>query len=542
MRLLVSFTVSLLSILVVSGSSLAANVNMAEEDVKHLVVMIDVMLGAEPGRGAGIIVGTGDDSLYIATANHVVRRGDAEAQEINVEFKWLPGKRIKATLLPKFDSNLDLAVIRVQGLNELKVNVEALPFDRVVTPASLQRGNHVYFVGYRQGKHWWVNSSPESFAETAGDWLRFESRLIAGGNSGGALLDANRDVVGMVRSDEPPNGEALSITTVISKIKQWGYPVGLGQIDTTPLKFSTVDLVDGRICGITTSGTTYCWGRTGTQHDWGHGDETPLKIFTHYPKRVRGGLVFKKISVSENYVCALTDAGAAYCWGNGANGVMGNGSWANSLDPVPVNGGLTFKSIDTNRFVTCGVTTDDKIYCWGLNIEEPIFVKGSAGFRAVTARRWFPFGLAQNGMVYRMTFQGVPERPITETLLEVLDERYGIGKDGVIYDIEDDKFVKFEGPEGVSLKRVSGARDVCGIDKNGVIYCRTWLEGGYKWSPVVTPAGKMFTTVNAVGDKNGLVCSITTDSALYCWGNLRNYSGEGRGKDYGNAPVLITRN
>src|SRR5262249_11224453 len=47
-----------------------------EEDIKQLVVMIEARVAGAPVIGAGIICGAGSDSLYIATANHVVRIGD----------------------------------------------------------------------------------------------------------------------------------------------------------------------------------------------------------------------------------------------------------------------------------------------------------------------------------------------------------------------------------------------------------------------------------------------------------------------------------
>lgn len=49
------------------------------EDIKQLVVMIEATLGGMERYGAGIIFGTGADSLSIVTANHVVRAGGIEA-------------------------------------------------------------------------------------------------------------------------------------------------------------------------------------------------------------------------------------------------------------------------------------------------------------------------------------------------------------------------------------------------------------------------------------------------------------------------------
>src|SRR5262249_3476078 len=47
------------------------------------------------------------------------------------------------------------------------------------------------------------------------------------GYSGGALFNANWQLVGMIRADEPPFAHALAIDQVLSQLKAWRYPVNL---------------------------------------------------------------------------------------------------------------------------------------------------------------------------------------------------------------------------------------------------------------------------------------------------------------------------
>jgi len=54
--------------------------------------------------------------------------------------------------------------------------------------------------------------TPDGFVEQEDDWLRFESKSLFPGHSGGALLNFRLEIVGLLRSDKQPNGEALSIT------------------------------------------------------------------------------------------------------------------------------------------------------------------------------------------------------------------------------------------------------------------------------------------------------------------------------------------
>ena len=51
------------------------------------------------------------------------------------------------------------------------------------------------------------------------------------------------------------------------------------------------------------------------------------------PVLVAGGLNFAAVSTGGNHTCGLTGAGAAYCWGQGLYGQLGNGTAINRLKP-----------------------------------------------------------------------------------------------------------------------------------------------------------------------------------------------------------------
>src|SRR5712691_3308576 len=189
--------------------------DIAVDDIKQLVVMVEVKLAGEPRIGAGIIFGFGTDDLYIATANHVVRDGRTDAEEIWIRFSWLSDQRVRAALMPQADTKLDLAVLRVGGLRAIAARVDALPFERVRNPNTVKLGDGVHLLGYPLSKPWRMNATPERFAGQSGDLLEFESNFIAAGHSGGALLDENLDLIGMLEADTPPYGKALSIDALI---------------------------------------------------------------------------------------------------------------------------------------------------------------------------------------------------------------------------------------------------------------------------------------------------------------------------------------
>jgi len=191
----------------------------------HLIVMISGEVDSVATIGAGIIFGTQADRLYIATANHVVRRGEHEAQNVQVQFKSLPGERVAATLLSHVDPGLDLAVLSVRGLNELTVPPASLPFNRLGEVSILARGASVHSLGYPNGEPWQVNVTPEVFVGRSGDLLYYESNVVAPGHSGGGLFNENWELLGMIRADQPPRGVAVSFDRLLERLGAWGYPL-----------------------------------------------------------------------------------------------------------------------------------------------------------------------------------------------------------------------------------------------------------------------------------------------------------------------------
>jgi alpha-tubulin suppressor-like RCC1 family protein len=174
-------------------------------------------------------------------------------------------------------------------------------------------------------------------------------------------------------------------------------------------------------CGLTTTGTTLCWGA----NDQGQrGDNTTLNpaLDTVSSKltAVAGGFIFDSITAGYKHTCALDGAGVAYCWGDNGFGQLGNGTTTTSVSPLPVAGGLTFTTISAGFYHTCGLTTGGAAYCWGRNtpneLQEsvggqlgdgttvsrtsPAPVSGGLTFRSISASEVTTCGVTTAGVAY----------------------------------------------------------------------------------------------------------------------------------------------
>src|SRR5205807_1720295 len=87
------------------------------DEVKPLLVMIEAQFdGGGTENGAGVIFQRRSRHVYIATANHVVRKGARGATAVRVYFPWVPGESFAGNVTDSSDAQLDLAVLIVDAM------------------------------------------------------------------------------------------------------------------------------------------------------------------------------------------------------------------------------------------------------------------------------------------------------------------------------------------------------------------------------------------------------------------------------------------
>lgn len=175
------------------------------------------------------------------------------------------------------------------------------------------------------------------------------------------------------------------------------------------IAFAAIAAGSGTTCALDLTGAAYCWG---VGDNGLLGDSQPPKTGTEstVPVQVVGGLKFSSIVVGGTQVCAIAIDATAYCWGYGSE--LGNGTSGASSVPVPVAGGHFWSRLSAGVVHTCGVTLDGAVYCWGNGIYgafgngftgvalSPVRVAEPGHFQKIVAGGYHTCGLTAKGIMW----------------------------------------------------------------------------------------------------------------------------------------------
>lgn len=126
-----------------------------------------------------------------------------------------------------------------------------------------------------------------------------------------------------------------------------------GSATVTVISLASVSAGFNHACAVTTAGAGYCWGSNSIGQLGRGGALTRDTV----PVSVAGALTFTSISAGGIYTCGVASGGSAYCWGDNNRGKLGDGTSSFRTTPVAVLGGQVFQSVSAGGQHTCGVTT-----------------------------------------------------------------------------------------------------------------------------------------------------------------------------------------
>ncbi len=117
-------------------------------------------------------------------------------------------------------------------------------------------------------------------------------------------------------------------------------------------------------CALTGGGAVLCWG-SDDHGQLGDGGTDTSKAIPVAVSGLSSGVI--AVAAGLYHTCALTNAGAALCWGRDSEGEVGDGgTYANQSTPVAVSGlaaGVTALAAGGSH--TCALTNTGTVKCWG---------------------------------------------------------------------------------------------------------------------------------------------------------------------------------
>ena len=131
-------------------------------------------------------------------------------------------------------------------------------------------------------------------------------------------------------------------------------------------------------CALTDDGRVQCWGAN-RDGQLGDGTAGGLRLV---PAPVALASAAVAVSTGLAHSCALTADGAAWCWGRGESGQIGDGSLKGQSKPTRVRAGNTtaFTRIVSGAAHNCALDRSGTVWCWGRN------TRGAIGDGTITSR------------------------------------------------------------------------------------------------------------------------------------------------------------
>ncbi len=287
-------------------------------------------------------------------------------------------------------------------------------------------------------------------------------------------------------------------------------------------------------CELTIGGGVYCWGPRGTYLPGdGAFATTPTKVASD--PTLLDGQTIKQITDDAIHTCALTSAGVAYCWGYGAQGQLGIGSFSANYRPQPVVtsgalSGVTLNDITAGEYHTCALSTAGKAYCWGSGDA------GQIGDGDATSRK-VPRAVDTSGVLAGKKLVDISAGDVFTCALDSAGKAYCWGG-GFQGQLGNGAMSASSVPVAVSTSGVlkgknlvaidAGYSHVCALSASGKVYC--WGNNFYgelgnatftnSDAPVAVDTtgvlnGKSLVDVSA-GDKT--TCAVSVAGKAFCWG------------------------
>jgi alpha-tubulin suppressor-like RCC1 family protein len=270
-------------------------------------------------------------------------------------------------------------------------------------------------------------------------------------------------------------------------------------------------------CALWSDGTIRCWGLNGNGQ-LGNG----FRSNSAYPVAVTGlSGPAVAIGVGSFHSCAVISGGQVECWGNGGDGLLGNGTnGSDALTPVPVSTITNAVAVTGGYDFSCALLADGTAMCWGFN------QAGEVGAGASGSPEWFdtpqPVSNVRHGVALGAGFEHACIATTDATNVACWgSSSYGqLGPAGPVgFGTSTGTPVRLTVPGGAV--GIAGGFDFsCALTPGGAVDC--WGAGpgagdGGVGAVVAVPGITGATQISA-DPQGSVVCAVVTGGNVMCWG------------------------
>lgn len=345
---------------------------------------------------------------------------------------------------------------------------------------------------------------------------------VTGGGSVGAA-SAQTNAEGVATPGSWTLGPAAGPNTLTARVGTLtaNFSATATAVAPSPFLAASVETDGLAQCAVSTTGQLACWGRN-TAALVGDGTTT----FRDAPVAIAlGGAPVAMVDVGFGNSCALTTAGAAWCWGLGP--AVGSGATgAAGQSPTAVAGSHVFTKIAVGLSTACGLKANGEAWCWGGTAPDvaparatPTLVSTTlrfrdvgAGARTTGAATDQACGIATTGTIHCWGITGIGDP--AQVTIDAARAPTAIGGTTAL----------------VSL--TLGRHHACGLTAAGAAWCWGRNDRGQvgdgtsantRATPVAVSGGHTFARL-VTGAWHS--CGVTADGVAHCWGANDN---EGQG-------------
>ena len=321
--------------------------------------------------------------------------------------------------------------------------------------------------------------------------------------------------------------------------------LGRGGMDTTDSPDATAVALPGGLaaldlglgqdhsCAVLSDGTVACWGDddNGQLGDGAAGTDNGTATL------VAGLSSIVDVEAGEDTNCARNGSGQLFCWGDGIDGQLGQGSTLDSATPQPVVLPAAVQDVTLGDQFTCALLVNDQVWCWG---EGSDFQVGSGDFVPVLSPIQVPG-------VPAVDLQDIESGGRGTCVTSAAGERWcwgysGNGNLGIapLFQLEPVP-TSFSGPvQRVVLDAAEVEGVMCGVLLDGTVECagdgtlvNNTTSGARGYFDPITHHLVDLTPLPALTDVQDMVMGdsfacVATSTNVQCWGdNSQRQLGQG---------------